>query len=314
MSKPLSRSRALIAQMYEVSLRALAKAPGGELSKASLLDAIERGVALDEWAREIYPHNGNIRWRSIFGFSSVGLVKAGYVTKSGGRWAVTEEGRHAISGPFDAVKFLAIVRDRYKIWERTQVQSSGDFEPAESGEAEDADALEAPDERMSTILKSAHQALAAELVEAIKQCEPAFFENLVVKLLLKMGYGGSREEAGRAVGRSGDGGIDGIINEDRLGLDAIYLQAKRWANSVGEAEIRDFKGALDAKNAHKGVFITTSHFTPAAITAARNSRSYKIVLIDGARLAELMIEHDLGVTVTSTYQLKRLDADYFTEA
>ncbi|URI07045.1 restriction endonuclease [Aquincola tertiaricarbonis] len=128
-----------------------------------------------------------------------------------------------------------------------------------------------------------------------------------------MGYGGSREEAGRAVGRSGDGGIDGVINEDRLGLDAIYIQAKRWEGSVGEGPIRDFKGALDANGAHKGVFITTSSFTPAAVSAAKNSRSYRIVLIDGARLAELMIQHDLGVSVVDTYQLKRLDSDFFAD-
>lgn len=128
-----------------------------------------------------------------------------------------------------------------------------------------------------------------------------------------MGYGGSRQEAGQAVGRSGDGGIDGIINEDRLGLDAIYLQAKRWEGSMGEGPIRDFKGALDAKGAQKGVFITTSTFTPAALQAARNSRSYKMVLIDGPRLAELMIEHDLGVSVAATYYLKRIDSDFFAD-
>jgi restriction system protein len=166
---------------------------------------------------------------------------------------------------------------------------------------------------MSRTLKSAHEALAAELIESIKKCDPEFFEKLVVKLLLKMGYGGSRQEAGRAVGRSGDGGIDGFINLDRLGLDTIYLQAKRWEGSVGEAQIRDFKGALDAKLAEKGVFITTSSFTPAALTAAKTGRSYKIILIDGARLADLMIEHDLGVSVEDTYYLKRIDSDFFED-
>jgi restriction system protein len=128
-----------------------------------------------------------------------------------------------------------------------------------------------------------------------------------------MGYGGSRQEAGRAVGRSGDGGIDGVINKDRLGLDAIYLQAKRWEGSVGEGQIRDFKGALDAKGVQKGVFITTSIFTPAAMQAAAQSRSYKIVLIDGTRLADLMIAHDPGVSVVATYQLKRVDSDFFAD-
>lgn len=167
------------------------------------------------------------------------------------------------------------------------------------------------------VLERAHaeisQELADELIETIKQCSPEFFERLVVKLLLNMGYGGSQIEAGKAVGRSGDGGIDGVINEDRLGLDAIYIQAKRWEGSVGEGPIRDFKGALDAKGASKGVFITTSTFTPAAVAAAKNSRSYRIVLIDGVRLAQLMIEHDLGVSITATYQLKKIDSDFFAD-
>lgn len=167
------------------------------------------------------------------------------------------------------------------------------------------------------VLERAHaeisQEMAEELIETIKQCSPEFFEKLVVKLLLNMGYGGSQIEAGKAVGRSGDGGIDGVINEDRLGLDAIYIQAKRWEGSVGEGPIRDFKGALDAKGASKGVFITTSTFTSAAMAAAKNSRSYRIVLIDGVRLAQLMIEHDLGVSITATYQLKKIDSDFFTD-
>ncbi len=170
-----------------------------------------------------------------------------------------------------------------------------------------------PEETLESAFLVLRRELADDVLLNVKQCSPQFFEELVVKLLLRMGYGGSREEAGRAMGRSGDGGIDGIINEDRLGLDAIYLQAKRWEGSVGAGEIRDFKGALDAKGAQKGVFITTGSFTAAAREAASVSRSYKIVLIDGARLADLMIEHDLGVSVAATYQLKRIDSDFFAD-
>ena len=130
--------------------------------------------------------------------------------------------------------------------------------------------------------------------------------------MIRMGYGGSREEAGRAVGRSGDGGIDGIINEDRLGLDAIYLQAKRWEGIVGRPEIMRFVGALAGQRATKGVFITTSRFTQDAKEYASTSQ-YKVVLMDGERLADLMIEHDLGVSVAATYQLKRIDSDFFSE-
>ena len=165
-------------------------------------------------------------------------------------------------------------------------------------------------------IEQAHQILRRELVgevlASIMKCTPAFFELLIVKLMIKMGYGGSRAEAGKAVGRSGDGGIDGIINEDRLGLDAIYLQAKRWEGVVGRPEIMKFVGALAGQRASKGVFITTSWFTQEAKDYATSSQ-YKVVLIDGERLADLMIEHDLGVSIAATYLLKRIDSDFFSE-
>ena len=165
-------------------------------------------------------------------------------------------------------------------------------------------------------IEQAHQILRRELVgevlASIMKCTPAFFELLIVKLMIQMGYGGSRAEAGKAVGRSGDGGIDGIINEDRLGLDAIYLQAKRWEGVVGRPEIMKFVGALAGQRASKGVFITTSWFTQEAKDYATSSQ-YKVVLIDGERLADLMIEHDLGVSIAATYLLKRIDSDFFSE-
>ncbi|MDP3520956.1 MAG: restriction endonuclease [Hydrogenophaga sp.] len=169
-----------------------------------------------------------------------------------------------------------------------------------------------PEETLERAYAQIRSELAAELLGSVKQCAPAFFEELVVQLLLNMGYGGSRQEAGKSVGRSGDGGIDGIINEDRLGLDAIYLQAKRWEGVVGRPEIMKFVGALAGQRASKGVFITTSWYTQEAKDYAANSQ-YKVVLIDGARLAELMIEHDLGVSVAATYQLKRIDSDFFAD-
>ena len=316
MDKPISRSDQLIANMHHAALQALAQAPGGKLRKSELMKAIEDKVPLDDWARTVYEGSGNTRWRSIFAFASVGLVKGGYVTKARGTWAVTDEGRAVVGSPFDGPAFFAEVKQRYRAWKNTQLESEAVALPetVEAEEADEAAALEAPEERMARTVKAAHDALAAELIDTIKQGEAAFFEKLVVQLLLKMGYGGSRQEAGRAVGQSGDGGIDGIINEDRLGLDAIYLQAKKWKDAVGEREIRDFFGVLDIKGVKKGVFITTSYYTEAAKRAAQNHRSdKKIVLIDGARLADLMIEHDLGVSVAATYRLKRLDTDFFAE-
>jgi len=154
--------------------------------------------------------------------------------------------------------------------------------------------------------------LADEILKKIKSCTSVFFEQLVIDLLLAMGYGGSREDAGKTVGRSGDGGIDGIINEDRLGLDTIYIQAKRWDSSVSRPEVQKFAGALQGQRAKKGIFITTSSFTREAHDFAKGIDS-KIILIDGNELADLMITHGVGVTQIASYHVKRLDSDYFEQ-
>lgn len=155
--------------------------------------------------------------------------------------------------------------------------------------------------------------LAEELLQQIGENSPRFFEELVLDLLVKMEYGGSREDAAKAVGRSGDGGIDGIIKEDRLGLDAIYVQAKRWEGKVGRPEIHKFTGALIEKNARKGIFITTSDFSREAKESADKSDDPKIVLIDGRQLTELMIDYNVGVSTVTNYEIKRVDSDYFIE-
>jgi len=154
--------------------------------------------------------------------------------------------------------------------------------------------------------------LIREALTYVKEASPRFFERLVIDLLLGMGYGGSRADAGKTIGRSGDGGIDGIISEDKLGLDTIYVQAKRWENTVGRPEIQKFVGALQPHRATKGIFITTSDFTDDAKDYASRIPT-KIILIDGERLAELMIEHNVGVSVSQTYEIKKIDTDYFTE-
>ncbi|HEV7329666.1 MAG TPA: restriction endonuclease [Flavisolibacter sp.] len=167
-----------------------------------------------------------------------------------------------------------------------------------------------PEELLETGYTAIRKALAEELLARVKACSPAFFEKLVVELLVKMGYGGSFKEAGQSIGRSGDEGIDGIIKEDRLGLDVIYIQAKRWEGVVGRPELHRFVGALAGQGAKKGVFITTSWFTLEAKTYQPKNET-KIVLIDGEQLARLMIDFDLGVTTQQTYLVKRADSDYF---
>jgi restriction system protein len=169
-----------------------------------------------------------------------------------------------------------------------------------------------PEEYIEYGFQSVLDDLSKDLLQKIKECPPAFFEKLVIDLLLAMGYGGSRQEAGKVVGKSGDGGIDGIINEDKLGLDSIYIQAKRWEGVVSRPEIQKFAGALLGKQAKKGIFITTSSFTKEALEYASKIDS-RIILIDGEYLAKLMIDHDIGVTKIRSYDLKRIDSDYFIE-
>jgi len=154
--------------------------------------------------------------------------------------------------------------------------------------------------------------LSQDLLEHVKKGSPRFFERLVVELLLSMGYGGSRRDAGQAIGQSGDGGIDGIIKEDKLGLDVIYLQAKRWEGVVGSKEIRNFVGSLVGQKANKGVFITTSGFTKDALEYVKTV-THKVILIDGETLTQLMIENDVGVSRIISYDVKKIDSDYFGE-
>jgi restriction system protein len=170
-----------------------------------------------------------------------------------------------------------------------------------------------PDETLASAYQTIRNALATEIIDRVKSCSPYFFENLVVELLVKMGYGGTLAEASALVTRkSSDEGIDGIIKEDRLGLDVIYIQAKRWGNVVGRPEIQKFAGALLGQQAKKGVFITTSDFTKDAQDYVKTINS-KIILINGEELAELMIDYNVGVSVATTYEIKKIDSDYFTD-
>jgi len=178
-------------------------------------------------------------------------------------------------------------------------------------ETEEVDS-ETPEERIGLAIQQINQDLATELLETVKANTPLFFERLVIDLLVRMGYGGTRKDAGQAVGKSGDGGIDGIIKEDRLGLDIVYIQAKKWEAAVSRPEIQKFAGALMGQKAKKGIFITTSGFTANAIAYVSKIES-KIVLIDGEELAQLMIDHNIGVNTTNIYELKRIDSDYFTD-
>ncbi|RPI41683.1 MAG: restriction endonuclease, partial [Betaproteobacteria bacterium] len=167
-----------------------------------------------------------------------------------------------------------------------------------------------PEDALAAAYGKLRAGLEEELLDQVKSASPAFFERLVIDLLVAMGYGGTRQDAGRAIGRSGDSGIDGIIKEDRLGLDVIYVQAKRWESTVGRPEIQKFAGALQGQRASKGLFITTSNFSREALEYVATISS-KIILMDGAMLAKLMVDHNVGVSSVGVYELKKVDTDYF---
>lgn len=177
---------------------------------------------------------------------------------------------------------------------------------------DDTESTQTPEEIIEAAYQRVRQDLADELLETVKGCSSAFFEQLVIDLLVKMGYGGTRKDAGEAIGGSGDEGIDGIIKEDRLGLDIVYIQAKRWENTVTRPEIQKFAGALQGQRARKGIFITTANFSDGAKQYVFMIDS-KIVLIDGNTLAQLMIDYNIGVAPFATYEMKRIDSDYFIE-
>lgn len=167
-----------------------------------------------------------------------------------------------------------------------------------------------PEDAMASAYKRLRSELEAELLVQVSQASPAFFEQIVVDLVVAMGYGGSKQDAGRAIGKSGDGGVDGIIKEDKLGLDAIYLQAKRWEGTVGRPEIQKFAGALQGLRATKGIFITTSTYSKDALEFVLQIPS-KIILIDGKTLVRYMVDHNVGVSTAGQYEIKSVDSDYF---
>jgi len=187
-------------------------------------------------------------------------------------------------------------------------EATADDEPTVTG----VDDPHTPEENLEAAFGFLRSTLAEELIDRLKASSPAFFEQAVVRLLVAMGYGGSLADAGQVVGKPGDGGIDGLIKEDKLGLDAIYVQAKRWQDPVGRPPVQAFAGAMGGERARKGVFITTSTFTKDAREYVRRI-DQRIVLVDGEQLAELLIEHNVGVTTARTYAIKKVDLDFFAE-
>lgn len=282
---------------------------GREHTTGETLDALAEHFKLkDEERRELLPSGIQAVFTNRVAWAKSHLKKAGVLASPRrGVYQITARGREVLAGSPTAINLRFLYRfpeyQAFRAIHRQRAEESEDAETNQGGTPEEA-------------LESAHaktqENLAADLLQRLMACSPQFFERLVVEVIVKMGYGGSRHDAGKAIGKSGDGGIDGIIKEDKLGLDAIYIQAKRWANTVGRPEIQKFVGALTGQRAKKGLFITTSDFTADAKTYALQIDT-KIVLIDGEMLAQLMIDYNVGVSTIATYELKKIDTDYFTE-
>lgn len=260
---------------------------------------------------ELLPSGNQRIIENRVGWARTYLKKAGLlVYPQRGLLEVTERGKKVLENPPDMIN-IRFLRQFPEFVEFQTVSGTSDDNES-SPEMTNTANSGTPEEVLEASYLSLKRQLLDDILEKIKSCSPAFFENIVVDVLVKMGYGGSRKDAGQAIGQSGDEGIDGIINEDRLGLDVIYIQAKRWQANVGRPEIQKFTGALQGKRAKKGIVITTSDFSSEAKDFVRNIDA-KIVLISGRELCELIWEHNIGVNTSATYELKRIDSDYYTD-
>ena len=285
----------------------------GDGKEHSLREAIDRLASefklSDEERKELVPSGRQEVFDNRVGWARTYMKKAGLFELTGrGYFRITERGMELLRQ--NPPKINVGILYRYpEFREFKSYKPEGKGIPKVGKEEEKG----TPEDELGDAYQRITDELAKDLLEELKTVSPSQFEYIVVDLLVKMGYGGSYKDAAKAIGGTGDEGVDGVISEDRLGLSRIYVQAKRWGNkNVGHAEIRNFSGALDFKHAEKGVFITTSGFTRDAHQVVERS-SKRIILIDANQLAKLMIEYDVGVTTENEIKLKRIDKDYFVE-
>lgn len=291
-------------------LRFASTKPTDEVSLRDAIELLAKQFNLsDEEKQQLLPTGRQTVIANRVGWARTYMKKAGLLEQTRrGYFKISERGLEVLreNPPIVNVRFLRQFPEFIEF-------TTGNNEPHIEVRADDVTETQTPEELLEIEYQKIRDNLASQLLQTIKQGSSAFFEQLVVELLVKMGYGGSRVDAGKAVGRTGDGGIDGIIKEDKLGLDVIYIQAKRWdENTIGRRDIQQFAGALQGQRATKGIFITTSKFTKEALEYIKHIGS-TIVLIDGEQLAQLMIDNGVGVSVSATYEIKRIDSDYFSE-
>lgn len=266
----------------------------------------------EEERKDLLPSGVDRVFDNRIGWARTYLKKAGLIDyPKRGYFKATERGLKLVSQniPKIDVSFLKQYPEFVEFY--TTKKPAFDAEVVESESSETS--TQTPEEAVAAGYLKLRKQIESDLLARVKACAPDFFERLVVTLLTTMGYGGSLADAGRAIGKTGDGGVDGVIKEDKLGLDLLYIQAKRWENTtVGSPEIQKFVGALYGKKAKKGIFITTSTFSKAAVEYAAGLDS-KVILIDGGQLAELMFDYGVGVATANTYAVKRIDSDFFSE-
>jgi restriction system protein len=288
----------------------------GEVTTSEAVEVLAQELNLtEEDLREMLPSGAQSTFGNRVGWAATYMKKAGLLEPTRrGYYQITERGRELLAKQPKVINVKLLEKYpeflEFKKLKGTRARNGEGI--TETKSIPDISAA-TPSEALEAAYENLRDELADELLAKLKATSPAFFERVVVELLVKMGYGGSRSDAGRAIGKSGDGGIDGIIKEDKLGLDVVYIQAKRWDSTpVGRPDVMQFAGALQAQRANKGIFITTSRFTEEARSYVSQIGS-KVVLIDGEQLTSLMIENDVGVSTVSLYPVKKIDSDYFDE-
>ena len=286
-----------------------------ETSTGEAVEVLAKEFGLtNEDLKEMLPSGIQSTLVNRVGWASTYMKKAGLLEATRrGYYRITSRGQELLKKQPKAIN-VKLLKQYPEFFEFQQLKGTRSGGKVSLSEGAPDISKATPSETLETAYENLRDELADELLARLKKSSPSFFERAVVELLVKMGYGGSRADAGKAIGKSGDGGINGIIKEDRLGLDVVYIQAKRWDNnSVGRPDVMQFAGALQAQKANKGIFITTSRFTDDARSYVSQIGS-KIVLIDGEQLTNLMIENDVGVSTLSLYPVKKIDTDYFDES
>lgn len=286
---------------------------GNEHSRKDIQDklAVELNVS-DEDLKIFLPNTKVSVFRHRVGWTRTYLKKAGLIEYTQrGIYKITERGQKVLSENPQKIT-VSYLKQYPEIIEFLKGNRDEKGSLSQNPSSDEKLLNETPQELIARGYQSIRNTLEKDLIERLKAVSPKFFEEIVVELLVKMGYGGSIAEAGNATKYTNDEGIDGIIKEDKLGLDVIYIQAKRWEGTVSRPEIQKFVGALAGQRAKKGVFITTSNFSKEAISYA-GQMDTKIVLIDGEQLAQYMIDYNLGVSVQNNYEIKKIDSDYFDE-